>query len=170
MYKIGLKKYFELPFTIELEDFISVFHRWIQEDRIHEHVMIDVADYKHIPDGPGIMIIAHEGNLSIDLEDGQPGLLYMRKTPLKETLAENIKEVQSIVDFAAELLSIDPQLNGKIKFEKGHYRLITNDRFHFERNQTIEPNVLSETSKVFDDAVISTPQLHGGARLAIEIQ
>ena len=45
--------------------------------------MVDVADYKHMIDGPGIMLISHEGNFSIDLQDGEVGFMYIRKQPLK---------------------------------------------------------------------------------------
>ena len=51
--------------NIDIESFVPLFHNWIQEDRIPNHTMIDVANYKHIPDGPGIMLITHEGNFSL---------------------------------------------------------------------------------------------------------
>ena len=49
-------------------DYIPLFHGWIQEKIIPDHLLIDVADYSHIPDGPGIMLIAHEGHFSLDQE------------------------------------------------------------------------------------------------------
>ena len=36
--------------------------------------LIDVADYSHVPDGPGVMLVAHEGFFSLDQENHQPGL------------------------------------------------------------------------------------------------
>ena len=96
MYKIGLKRMFSV-FNVDLELFIPVFHEWIQKDTISNHIMVDVADYKHIPDGPGIMLIAHEGNFSIDLENGEVGLQYIRKQPLKNDVINNIHEIKSIL-------------------------------------------------------------------------
>ena len=97
MYKIGVKRMFSV-FNADLELFIPVFHEWIQKDLILNHVMVDVADYKHILDGPGIMLISHEGNFSIDLENGKVGFLYIRKQPLKKDIIENIQEIKSILN------------------------------------------------------------------------
>jgi hypothetical protein len=37
---------------IDLEAVIPVFHRWIQE-QIFDELLLDVANYSHVPDGPG---------------------------------------------------------------------------------------------------------------------
>ena len=95
MYKIGIKRMFGV-FNADLELFIPVFHKWIQENKIPNHIMVDVADYKHISDGPGIMLIAHEGNFSIDLENGKAGLLYTRKQPLEKDITNNHMGLQKI--------------------------------------------------------------------------
>ena len=58
MHKFGLKRKIKSLQT-DIESFVLLFHNWIQEDRIPNHIMVDVANYKHIPDGPGIMLIAH---------------------------------------------------------------------------------------------------------------
>jgi len=43
------------PTSIDLADAIPVFHRWIQEAVLNE-LVIDVADYRHVPAGPGVML------------------------------------------------------------------------------------------------------------------
>ena len=58
------------------EDILPIFQRWIQEHTI-EGMLIDVIDYKHVPDGPGIVLIADEFDLAYDLADGEIGLYYM---------------------------------------------------------------------------------------------
>src|SRR5213595_1738284 len=71
-------KIFASEAAIDLGDAIPVFHRWIQ-DRLCPEMLIDVADYRHVPDGPGVMLIGHEANYSLDNTKGRLGLLYSRK-------------------------------------------------------------------------------------------
>ena len=133
MYKIGVKRMFSV-FNADLELFIPIFHEWIQKNKIPNHIMVDVADYKHIPDGPGIMLIAHEGNFSIDLENGEVGLLYIRKQPLKNDVINNIHEIKSTLNQACELLINNEILREKISFNN-QYRIIANDRYYFPNNK-----------------------------------
>src|SRR5262245_5785839 len=69
----------ELPF--DPSGFINVFHQWIQESALPE-LLIDVADYCHVPDGPGVLLVAHEADYSMDHTDGRWGMRYNRKAPL----------------------------------------------------------------------------------------
>lgn len=62
----------------ELHPFIGVFHRFIQE-AVLPGLLIDVADYAHVPDGPGVILIGHEVDYGIDLAGGRTGLLTTRK-------------------------------------------------------------------------------------------
>src|SRR5208282_5773091 len=58
---------------------IAVFHRWIQRGGLPE-MPIDVADYVHLPAGPGVILVCQEAAYSLDNNDGRLGLLYQRKT------------------------------------------------------------------------------------------
>ena len=62
---VQVKIFAREPAAIDLADAIPVFHRWIQE-QVSEELLVDVADYRHVPDGPGVMLIAHEANYSLD--------------------------------------------------------------------------------------------------------
>ena len=75
--KFGIKLFFKPNGSYPSKDFIPVFHNWIKTNSVPEHMLIDVIDYSHIPDGPGIMLIAHEGHFSLDKEKNMPGLLYL---------------------------------------------------------------------------------------------
>ena len=65
---------------MRLDDFIPVFHRWIQKQTVSGHLLIDVHDYSHIHQGPGILLVGHEGNFSIDLADGTAWPLLLPQT------------------------------------------------------------------------------------------
>ena len=94
--KFGVKLFFNTNGSYSSKDFVPVFHNWIQDKAIDNHLLIDVTDYSHIPDGPGVMLIAHEGNFSLDQESQQPGIMYMRKTAIKGDFEYRFKQVLSI--------------------------------------------------------------------------
>ena len=75
---IRVKIFAREPVSVDLGDAIPVFHRWIQ-DRVCPEMLIDVADYRHVPAGPGVLLIGHEANYSLDLAKNRLGLLYSRK-------------------------------------------------------------------------------------------
>ena len=167
MYKFGLKRMFSV-FNVDLELFIPVFHEWIQKNKIPNHIMIDVADYKHIPDGPGIMLIAHEGNFSIDLENGKAGLLYTRKQTLGEDIVDNIQTITSISDHTCRLLESSDSLNGKISFNN-QYKIISNDRYYFPTDKQSEKKLLDYSQQAFSNANVTPGETYSGSRLNIKI-
>jgi hypothetical protein len=64
---------------IELEKLVPVFHEWIRAKKIPDELLIDVADYAHVPQGPGVVLIGHQSDYYLDVADDRPGLLYSRK-------------------------------------------------------------------------------------------
>jgi hypothetical protein len=75
-----------------------------------EHLMIDVADYDHVPDGPGTVLVTHEANLYLDHLGGRPGLSYQRKQPLPGPFADRLATVFRYVLQAAARLEENPGL------------------------------------------------------------
>src|SRR6266851_2898772 len=78
------------PAPSEIGDAITIFHRWIQ-DRVCPEMLIDVADYRHVPNGPGVVLMGHEANYSLDNTKGRLGLLYSRKQSGGEA-QENLRQ------------------------------------------------------------------------------
>lgn len=55
------------PLTAQIDDLvpaIDVFHRFIQRGLV-EGLILDVADYRHVPDGPGVMLIGHDVDYAV---------------------------------------------------------------------------------------------------------
>ena len=75
--RIKVKLFFTDP--VEPNDFVPLFHSWIQEKRFEDHLLVDVADYRYVPQGPSIILVAHEADFIVDIEDGRAGLAYLRK-------------------------------------------------------------------------------------------
>ena len=75
---INVKIFAQEPVPENCSDAIAVFHRWIQR-RVAAELLIDVADYLHVPEGPGIMLIGHVAHCPLDFSHGRFGLLYNRR-------------------------------------------------------------------------------------------
>jgi hypothetical protein len=117
-HKFGVKLFITNPGAKALKDFIPVFHGWIQRQALPGHMLLDVHDYSHVHHGPGILLVAHEANLSLDEAVGRRGLVYIRKQPA------SLPEILQAAKAAAQLLT-DEQ---GVQFEAGSFELFVNDR------------------------------------------
>jgi len=112
---------------IRIEDAIAVFHQWIQ-DSVAPELLIDVADYKHVPDGPGVMLIGHEANYSLDETGGRLGLLYNRKAAVQGDAQAALRQAFDAAGNAAKLLEEAAPFAGKLHFDEGDVEILINDR------------------------------------------
>src|SRR4051812_45490109 len=124
VHRLGVKFFATDPESIHLEEFIPIFHGWIQKQNLAGHLLIDVHDYSHMHQGPGILLVAHEGNFSIDMSDGRPGLLYYRKSPTTLSASEHIATVLRSALQAKQLLEKD----APVRFSTTDFLVIVNDR------------------------------------------
>jgi hypothetical protein len=123
LYRVGIKFFLVDPASLRLRDLVPIFHNWIQKQAIPSHLLIDVHDYSHIQGGPGILLVGHEGNFSMDLEGGKPGLFYYRKQPL------DVIGLNAVLRSALQgcrLLEEETSL----RFSTGEFVLISNDRLN----------------------------------------
>ena len=93
-----------------LHPFIGVFHRFIQE-AVVPGLLIDVADYAHVPDGPGVMLIGHDVDYGIDLTGGRTGLLTVRKRAGETELAALFRDTLAKALAAARAIEADPTVS-----------------------------------------------------------
>jgi hypothetical protein len=128
--RIGLKVFAADGASVRPREFVPVFHRWIQTQAVGDHLLIDVADYEHVPEGPGVLLAAHEGNFSVDLGDSRMGLAYNRKTPLPGALTDRLRAVAHSALAACRLLEDDSALGGRVHFRGDQLYLFANDRLH----------------------------------------
>ena len=120
---VNVKFYLENPETINLPDYGTVFNAWIQQRRLDE-LLIDVADYLHVYHGPGIMLIGHEAEYSLDNRAGRLGLLYNRKAQLEATTQDKLAQAARAALRAAQILENE---NG-LTFNGSEAQVIINDR------------------------------------------
>ncbi|MCZ2156226.1 MAG: hypothetical protein LC114_20380, partial [Bryobacterales bacterium] len=95
MQHVNLKLFAEEPYPETITAVIPVFHRWIQQNSL-PGLLIDVANYTHVPNGPGVLLIGHEFDISLDQADGELGLLYIRKQPTHESSLESLRSAYRV--------------------------------------------------------------------------
>jgi hypothetical protein len=127
-HKLQLKIYLtpETARTLDVEAVIPVFHRWIKQRALPE-LTIDVANYRHVPQGPGVVLIGHGSDYFLDEGEGRPGLLHNRKRAGRAP-AERLGDLARRTLHAASLLERDLALAGKIKFATNELLFRVNDR------------------------------------------
>lgn len=169
--KVAVKFFARDATGLRLETFIPIFHRWIQTKRV-EGLLIDVADYSHLPEGPGVVLIGHEADYSIDSSEGPLGLLYSRKQPA----AGGLPEVYRAALAACARLEEEPELRGKLSFAKGEALLIANDRLAAPNEpgtfEALRPSLEAALASVYKGARVELRRREGDPRrrLAVEIR
>jgi hypothetical protein len=110
-----------------LGDAIPVFHRWIQQNRVPE-IAIDVADYEHVPAGPGVILVCHEAIYGLDQSQGKLGLIYTRRSVLGGSVEDRLRQAVESAESAAGLLEQEPEFAGNLRFDRSHWEVSVNDR------------------------------------------
>jgi hypothetical protein len=124
---INVKIFAEQPQAVDQGKFTPIFQRWIQEQACEE-LLIDVADYLHVPAGPGIVLIGNEADYSMDDSERRLGLRYNRKTGLGGDNLSRFKQALRSTLTAARRLELEPLLGGNLKFNRQELDLFVNDR------------------------------------------
>lgn len=127
LYRFGLKIFFEPVRDLDTSIFIPVFHRWIQKKAV-KTLLIDVADYRHVQDGPSILLAGYEANYAIDVSEGHPSLCYYRKQPTSGTLITKLTVATRALLEATQLLETDLEVAAFCKFRYDELLFIPNDR------------------------------------------
>lgn len=104
-------------------DYTGVFNRWIHERALAE-MLVDVADYGHVHQGPGLVLIGHEANYSLDQQGGRLGLLYNRKARVEGTREARLAQALRSALVAAQKL----EREAGFEFDGSEVEITINDR------------------------------------------
>jgi hypothetical protein len=124
---VNVKLLVQNPEEADLEPLIPVFHGWI-ENQNGDELLIDVADYTHVPAGPGIVLIGHEGNYSVDNTGNRLGVRYNRKAALDGSNQDRLTQAARAALAACRRLEAEPRLSGKFRFNGQDIEIFINDR------------------------------------------
>ena len=147
--RLGIKLFATGSTFVRVKDFVPIFHSWIQKQCVKDHLLIDVHDYSHIHNGPGILLVAHEGNFTTDLAEGRLGLAYFRKLPAGNTLEETLSASLRSVREAASLIEDEPSLDGRMRFRNDELLVISNDRLLAPNDTATFEGLQPTLAKVF---------------------
>ena len=147
---------------VDLDPVIPIFHSWIQ-DQVFAELLLDVADYRHVHHGPGIILIGHEADYSIDDADGRQGVRYNRKAPLEGDNESRLTQAARAALLAAQRLAADSRLNGKLNFNGQDIELFVNDRLVAPNNDRTRAALDSDLRKFAE-------RLLGGAQFSLHYQ
>jgi hypothetical protein len=115
------------PAEVDLDPLIPLFHSWIQ-GQVLEELLLDVADYRHVHAGPGVVLIGHQANYSVDNADERLGVRYNRKSELNGSNHDRLRQAIRATLTACERLEAEPSLSGKVRFNGQEIELFVNDR------------------------------------------
>ena len=152
---LNVKIFTDNPETVALEKFVGVFNGWIQ-NRAADELLIDVADYRHVPAGPGVVLVGHEANYSLDNVGNRLGLLYSRKARVDGPPRERLRQAVRAALVACDRLEHEQGL----KFEGGETQLILNDRL-------LAPNSPETFTALESELHAFFAVLYGGAEYAL---
>ena len=137
---------------IDLEPLIPVFHSWIQE-QVCEELLLDVADYRHVYAGPGVVLIGHEADYGVDNTDNQLGVRYNRKAALPGSNQDRFTQATRAALTACQRLESDPRLEKQLRFNGQEIELFINDRLlapnREETYEATEPEFRTFFQKLF---------------------
>src|ERR1700690_3493381 len=120
--------------AVALAAFVPVFHRWIKE-RVLPELVIDVANYAHVPEGPGVVLIGHGSDYFMDQGEGRLGLLHSRKRGAVPP-ADRLNDLARRTLHAALLLERDPSMSGRLRFAVNELVFRINDRLAARNGDT----------------------------------
>jgi hypothetical protein len=123
---VRVKIFAREPTPPDLEAAIPLFHRWIQEKSCPE-MLIDVSDYRHVPNGPGVILVAHEAIYGLDGAKGRLGMLYTRRAAGGEA-QQNLRQAYDAAVSACRRIEESAEFGGKLRFDPGDVEISINDR------------------------------------------
>jgi len=143
--RLQLKLYLEPSEHFELEALIPVFHRFIR-DQVLKELLIDVVDYSHVPDGPGVVLIGHGADFYVGALDGAYGLVYSRKRGGPGPEGRLSDALRRLIN-AARLLEQEDGL--KLRFKSGELSLRLTDRLRAPNDDATFAATQAEVLSVF---------------------
>jgi hypothetical protein len=149
---VNVKLFAKDPEDVDLEPLIPVFHNWIKA-KVFDELLLDVADYRHVHEGPGVLLIGQQANYSVDNTDGRLGVRYNRKYPLEGSNQDRLKQAARSALTAFQRLETEVGLNGKLRFNEHEIEVFVNDRLlapnRDSTREAVKPELEAFLGKLF---------------------
>ena len=152
---VAFKIFVDGELNTDWEQFINVFHDWVAAQSMPE-MMIDVADYRHVPDGPGVVMVGREADYYMDNTDGRPGLRYVCKAKSDASNEEQVK--QAFAAASSACVRLEKAISG-LKFSRTEFEITINDRAYAPNTDDTRSSLQSELPSILSTVLGSDPQL-----------
>jgi hypothetical protein len=167
--RLSLKLFVENPEAVDLDAYIPLFHRWIQQD-VAEELLIDVADYRHVHNGPGVILVAHEADYALNMEAGRPGLLYTRKRSMPDTLGAAL----ALLIRQASTAALRLQQETDLRFRTDELEIAFLDRLNVmnteERFSDLRGEIEAVLSSVYSSLPVRSERISHDAREPLTVR
>ncbi|MGK5093049.1 hypothetical protein WDW89_13660 [Deltaproteobacteria bacterium TL4] len=87
--RINIKVLTPTPEGFKAEPFLKILNHWNET----EEEWLDIADYLHLQDGPGVVLLGPKRFVSFDRTEGADGILYCQRNGLEGSLKARFVEV-----------------------------------------------------------------------------
>lgn len=170
-------KFFVAPVKgakLDVKRFMPIFQQWIQEDRL-PGLLLDVADYTHVTEGPSMVLVAHEGQYVLDEAEGRLGMLYSHRRGVKGDFDARLAESFRRALRACALIEAEPVLEGRLRCS-GEVLFRINDRLHAPNTpatfDAVRPALAALTGKLFGStpATLEARPASGDAAFTVAIR
>lgn len=105
----------------DLAPAIETFHRFIQRGLV-EGLVLDVADYRHVPQGPGVLLVGHD----VDYAVAPDAFTVVRKQQAGTDVGTQLRDALRMGLGALAAIEDDPSLAAT--FDRGRFTLSVRDR------------------------------------------
>jgi hypothetical protein len=128
--RVDIKLFADKGSHVEGEKVLKAFHGFIQQNKINDELILDVTSYEHVKEGPGIMLIGHEGMYGLDEAKGRLGLLYSQRRANVDGFEAALSYTLRHALAACALIEKEETLGGKLTFGGGEILVRINDRLN----------------------------------------
>lgn len=105
----------------DLEPALDVFHGFIRRGLV-EGLVLDVADYRHVPAGPGVMLVGHD----VDYGIGHESFTAVRKRSGHDPAAVQLRDVLRMALGALDAIADDGRLG--VSVDRSRFTVTAPDR------------------------------------------
>ncbi len=147
--RIQIKIGTEAPRKINLDPFLEIFGRW-RTEKEHPAEWVDLADYAHMSRGPGVMLIGHRCNISFDLTNPGPGVLYSARKGLNGSHAERIASAfQWCLELTKRLMA-EKEFPASVRLRPEAIEIRFNDRLETPNETSTDEELRGPLLQVLD--------------------
>lgn len=162
----NIQAHFYFTKAVDLVDAKNLFHRWIQTDRL-DGLFLDVVDYRHVQDGPGILLVGHEGDVGIRQVGSRSQLTYRQKRDWPTELLQ--EQIWWLIQRAQEIATVIESDTGAA-IDTQHLELEFVDRLHFPNRPEVAEQIQAALAMFIGEEVVWTSEFDPHRLLQFEIK